>query len=520
MEFELGEEKGSKLMNKDPKTSSEENFRDNESLTNDTPRLSKKKNRSVGMKKNLRQKIKDLETEIREFQLNENSKLYGLTSEVERAVKKAIEEENGPQLYRLIRPLHPADFADLIERHSADERRLLVTVVGKNFNAEILAEFDETVREDILSYLSNEVLTDSFAALPTDDAVEVLGELDEDVQERLLNKIPEEERVLLKEGLAYEDETAGRLMQREIVTVPDYWTIGQTIDFLRSHGNLPEDFYDIYIVDENSMPVGKLSLGNMLRNKRPVFVADVMSKKFHSILVHMDQEDVAMLFRQYGLVSAPVVDEQDKLVGVITVDDVVDVIDEEAEEDLLRLSGVGDDTFHSGLFQTTRSRFSWLAINLITAIIASGVIGAFETTIEKMVALAVLMPIVASMGGNAGTQSLTVAVRALAMRELTATNAAKFVFKETTVGSLNGIAFAILAGTVSWIWFGDLQIAVVLAIAMVVNLIVAGFFGTMIPIAFERFKLDPAIASSVFVTTVTDVVGFFVFLGLAAFFLM
>ena len=232
-------------MNKDPKTSSEENFRDNESLTNDTPRLSKKKNRSVGMKKNLRQKIKDLETEIREFQLNENSKLYGLTSEVERAVKKAIEEENGPQLYRLIRPLHPADFADLIERHSADERRLLVTVVGKNFNAEILAELDETVREDILSYLSNEVLTDSFAELPNDDAVEVLGELDEDVQERLLNKIPEEERVLLKEGLAYEDETAGRLMQREIVTVPDYWTIGQTIDFLRSHGNLPEDFYDV-----------------------------------------------------------------------------------------------------------------------------------------------------------------------------------------------------------------------------------------------------------------------------------
>lgn len=455
-----------------------------------------------------------------EFQSNEDAKLYGLTPEVERAVAKAIDEDNGRRLYRLVRPLHPADFADLIERYSGDERRTLVTVVGRYFDPDILIELDETVREEIIAYIDDEILARAVAALPSDDAVEVLGELDEADQERLLRAIPERDRALVEEGLAYEDESAGRLMQRETVTVPVHWTVGQTIDFLRTYKELPEDFYDIFVLDGDGAPLGKLALSRLLRTKRPVLVADVMSRKFHRVLVHMDQEDVAMLFRQYALVSAPVVDEDDKLVGMITVDDVVDVIDEEAEEDLMRLAGVGEDDLHGGLLNTTRSRFSWLAVNLVTAIVASVVIGAFETTIEKMVALAVLMPIVASMGGNAGTQSLTVAVRALAMRELTATNAAKFVLKETTVGSLNGLAFAIIAGAVSWLWFGDPLIAAVLAVAMVINLVVAGFFGTMIPIGLERLKLDPAIASTVFVTTMTDVVGFFAFLGLAALFLI
>jgi magnesium transporter len=479
-----------------------------------------KKNRRTPNRKYLRQRIRDLEAEVAEFQSNEDAKLYGLTTEIELAVSAAISDGNGHRLYRLVRPLHPADFADLIERHSETERRLLVTVVGKNFNPEILAELDETVREDILPYLSDEVLASSFASLPTDDTIEVFGGLDEVEQERLLLTIPEDGRVLVEEGLAYKEDTAGRLMQREVVSVPKNWTVGQSIDFLRVSLELPDDFYDIFILDKDNVPLGKLSLGDLLRTKRPVLVEDVMERKFHRILVHMDQEDVAMLFRKYGLVSAPVVDEYEKLVGMITVDDVVDVIDEEAEEDLMRLGGVAEDDLHGSLLSTVRSRFSWLAVNLVTAIIASGVIGAFETTIEKMVALAVLMPIVASMGGNAGTQSLTVAVRALAMRELTPTNAGKFVFKETAVGSLNGIAFALIAGCVSWLWFGDLQIAGVLATAMVINLIIAGFFGTMIPIGLERLNLDPAIGSSVFVTTVTDVVGFCSFLGLAAFFLI
>ena len=470
--------------------------------------------------KDLKARIRDLEAEVEEFKSNEDAKLYGLTPEVEQAVSRAIEEENGRRLYRLIRPLHPADFADLIERYSGENRRLLVTVVGRFFDPDILAELDETVREEIIPYLGDEILASVVAALPTDDAVEVLGELDEADQERLLRAIPERDRVLVEEALSYEDETAGRLMQGETVSVPRNWTVGQTIDFLRTHSELPDDFYDIFVTDPEHRPLGKLALSHLLRSKRPVLVADIMEDRFHSVLVHMDQEDVAMLFRQYGLVSAPVVDEDGVLVGMITVDDVVDVIDEEAEEDLMRLGGVAEDDLHGGLFATTRSRFSWLAVNLVTAIIASGVIGAFETTIEKMVALAVLMPIVASMGGNAGTQSLTVAVRALAMRELSATNAAKFVIKETTVGSLNGVAFAVLAGLASWAWFGDPRIAMVLAIAMIINLVVAGFCGTMIPIGLERMRLDPAIASTVFLTTVTDVVGFLAFLGLAAAFLI
>jgi magnesium transporter len=483
-------------------------------------RKSSRKARKRQRENQLKQRIRDLEAEVEEFKANEDTKLYGLTPEVEKAVARAIAEDNGRRLYRLIRPLHPADFADLIERYSGDHRRLLVTVVGRFFDPDILTELDETVREEIIPYLGDEILVNAVTALATDDAVEVLGELDEADQERVLRAIPERDRRLVEEGLAYADESAGRLMQREIVAVPKHWTVGQTIDYLRTIKDLPDDFYDIFVIDAERRPLGKMALSHMLRAKRPVLVADIMQERFHNVLVHMDQEDVAMLFRQYALVSAPVVDEAGVLVGMITVDDVVDVIDEEAEEDLMRLGGVTEDDLHGGLFETTRSRFSWLAVNLVTAIVASAVIGAFGATIEKMVALAVLMPIVASMGGNAGTQSLTVAVRALAMRELTATNAMKFVVKETTVGSMNGVAFALLAGAVSWAWFGDLQIAVLLATAMVINLVVAGFCGTMIPIGLERMKLDPAIASTVFLTTVTDVVGFFAFLGLAALFLV
>ena len=429
-------------------------------------------------------------------------------------------EKNGRRLYRLIRPLHSADFADLVERYSGEERRLLVTVVGKYFDPDILAELDHTVREEVLTYMSEEVLARAVSALPSDDVVEVIGELDIDRQERVLQVIPEADRALVQEALSYENDTAGRLMQREIVTVPLDWTVGQTIDFLRSKTDLPKEFYDIFVLGQAGEPLGKLSLSRLLRTRRPVFVIDIMSSRFYRVLVHMDQEDVAMLFRQYGLVSAPVVDEDNRLVGMITIDDVVDVIDEEAEEDLMHLGGVGEDDLHGGLFDTTRSRFSWLVVNLVTAMVAAGVIGIFETTIEKIVALAVLMPIVASMGGNAGTQTLTVAVRALAMRELTATNATKFILKEAMVGSFNGIAFALIAGTVSWIWFGDPQIAAILASAMVINLVVAGLFGTMIPIGLARLRLDPAVASTVFLTTVTDVVGFLTFLGLAAYFLM
>lgn len=488
--------------------------------TSDAELAAQKARRAKRKQKKLKRRIRHLEQELAVYDSVAASKLYGLTPELERAVAQALSEDNPRQLYRLVRPLHAADHADLIERYSGRARERLVTVLGRYFDPETLTYLDDLVREEVIPLLDEEVLTNAVQELESDDAVEILGELDEDEQARLLEALPESERAIVEEGLNYEEETAGRLMQRELVTVPEHWTVGQTIDFLRTNAALPNSFYDIFVIDPARRPLGKLSLSRMLRSKRPVLVKDIMLKDFHKVPVVMDQEDVAMLFRQYGLVSAPVVDANDRLLGMITVDDVVEVMNEEAEEDILRLGGVANDDLHGGLLNTTKSRFSWLAVNLVTAVLASGVIGAFETTIDKIVALAILMPIVASMGGNAGTQTLTVAVRALSMRELSSTNAMKFVLKEMTVGSLNGIMFALIAAGVCWAWFGDWQIAAVMALAMVINLFVAGLSGTLIPITLERLKIDPAVASTVFLTTVTDVVGFFTFLGLAALFLI
>ena len=477
--------------------------------------------RTRNRRRDLHRRIRALEAEVQMARGENTEALYGLTPQVERAIAEALlDEERDIRLYRLIRPLHSADFADLLERHDNQTRRRLVSVVGKYFDPQVLAELEESVREEIIPLLDDEVLADAMAALDSDDMVEVLGELDEADQARILETIPEGERAIVEEGLAYDEDTAGRMMQRELVNVPQHWTVGQTIDFLRTEVELPDDFYDIFVVDPARRPLGKISLSHLLRNKRPVFVSDIMNRRFTKVPVDMDQEDVAMLFRRYALVSAPVVDGEERLLGMITVDDVVDVIDEEAEEDLLRLGGVTEANIYEDLISTTRRRFSWLAVNLATAIIASGVIGGFQTTIEKIVALAVLMPIVASMGGNAGTQTLTVAVRALAMRELSASNMSRFIIKETTVGSLNGVAFAVLGGAASYLWFGDWQIAGILALSMVITLFVAGLTGTLIPIAMDRLDIDPAIASSVFLTTVTDVIGFFTFLGLASLFLM
>ena len=502
----------------------------------DRPAKSKKA-RKPPKRKLLRRRIQELERQIAEARAEVRARedehahereqsessvpLYGLTPELERAVREALREDKPRQLFRLLRPLHPADYADLIERNSGPNRQDLVTALGRYFDPETLTFLDEQVREEVLPALDAEVLAFVAEELESDDIVELVGDLDDaDEQARLLDAIAPAERAMVEESLAFADDSAGRLMQRELVAVPQHWTVGQTIDFLRTEIELPDDFYDIFVTDPARRPLGKLSLSHLLRRKRPVFIADIMETNFHKVPVEMDQEDVALLFRQYGLVSVPVVDDEDRLLGRITVDDVVDVIDEEAEEDLLRLGGVASDDIYGNVIETTRNRFSWLVINLMTAIVASGVIGAFETTIEKVVALAVLMPIVASMGGNSGTQTLTVAVRALAMRELGPTNAARFVIKELTVGSLNGVAFALLAGAASWVWFGDLQIAMIMALAMVINMIVAGLFGTLIPIGLDRFNIDPAVASSVFLTTVTDVVGFFTFLGLAALVLM
>ncbi len=445
---------------------------------------------------------------------------YGLTAKIERAVVEALEAEDKARVRALVEPFHAADVADLVEHLTGDRRESLLETLRPTLNAEVLARLDETVREEVIEYLGPEEVAAAVVELESDDAVEVIQELDREEQQEVLDAVPPEARAILEEGLTYPEKSAGRMMQRETVVVPSYWTVGETIDFMRETDSLPHDFYDIFVADPSHKPLGKIALSRLLRTRRPVMVMDIMYQEPKMVPASMDQEEISHLFRQYDLVSAPVVDEGGRLVGVITVDDVVDVIDEEAEEDIMKLGGVTETDIYDAALDTTRSRFSWLFVNLFTAIIASVVIAFFDAEIDKIVALAILMPIVASMGGNAGTQTLTVAVRALAVKELTMTNAWQVIGKETLVGGFNGVLFAALAGGVAWFWFEDLLLGGVLALAMIINLVIAGIAGAMIPIGLARSGVDPAVASGVFLTTVTDVVGFSSFLGLAALLLL
>lgn len=450
-------------------------------------------------------------------------RLYGLTEEVVAAVRRALDETPDGEITPMnalpsaVLELHPADMADLLEQLSDAQRKELIRSLGAQFDPEALSYLDESVRLALLDEIDNVSVAQLVSTLETDDALQVIETLGEEDQREVLDAIPAEERLLYEQSLSYGEYTAGRLMRREVVAAPEFWTVGQTIDFMRDAEKdvLPDDFYTIIVVGSTLKPVGKVYLSHLLRARRNVPLADIMTEDMKTIPATMDQEDVAFLFRQYGLVEAPVVDEDGRLVGAITVDDVVDVIHEEAEDDILKMGGVSEDDFYDDVVSTTRMRFSWLAINLLTAIAASLVIGLFEASITKVAALAVLMPIVASMGGNAGTQTLTVAVRALATNELTTGNALRIVLKETLVGGVNGLLFAVLMGLIAWGWFADPLLGSTIAVAMVVNLVIAGLTGVMIPILLDRWGLDPAVASSVILTTVTDVVGFFVFLGLA-----
>jgi magnesium transporter len=445
-----------------------------------------------------------------------------LTPEYAREILDALHDEDTSRVAELLGELHFADIADLLGWAGSAERQQLVDVIRPDFDPELLTELDDELREEVIAQLGTDVVAEAISALDSDDVVEVIEDLEEADQRELLGALSEIERARVQEALSYPEYTAGRIMQRELVAIPDYWSVGQTIDFLRSARNLPEDFYDIIVVDPRYRPVGMVPLSRVIRTNRPVLVRDVMeTDDMRTVLVTDEQENVAHLFRQRDLISTPVVDDNGRLVGVITVDDVVDVIDEEYEEDMMRMAGVGEeDDLSSAILDTTRSRFTWLLVNLFTAIGASMVIGLFQHTIESLVALAVLMPIVASMGGNAGTQTLTVAVRAIATRELNSTNAWRVVRKEVAVCTLNGLAFALLSGGISWFWFDNMRLGAVIGVAMIINLIMAGASGAIIPLALERAGVDPAVSSSVFLTTITDVVGFFAFLGLAAAFLM
>lgn len=458
-----------------------------------------------------------------ELTQDDSSEVYlrDLHTAIEEQILVTLQDGDMDQVRVLVDDLHFSDVADLLERVDDDNRAALVEVLREGFDAEILPDLDDGVREDVIDLLGVEGVAAAVVELDSDDAIFVLEELDKEDQKQVLDAIPASDRQLIEEGLSYPEDSAGRLMQRELVSVPEFWSVGDTIDYLRNAAenedvSLPDHFYSIFIVDPKHKPLGAISLDTLLRTKRPVKLSAIMRSNLKQIPVTADQEDVAFLFRQRDLVSASVVDDTGRLVGVITIDDIVDVIDEEHEEDFMRLGGVREDDLYDAAIDTTKARFSWLVINLLTAIMASGVIGLFDGSIDQMVALAVLMPIVASMGGNAGTQTLTVAVRALAMNEITATNASRIIGKELIVGGMNGCIFAVLAGGVAWGWFGNPALGAVIAMAMIINMTVAGLAGTTIPIFLDRNNIDPAIASSVFITTITDVVGFFVFLGLAA----
>lgn len=433
------------------------------------------------------------------------------------AVLQAVETQDSAGLDALLEPLHAADIADLLEQIGPTHRRALLALWSHEIDGEILSEISDAIREEVIEELPPEVLADAVRDLETDDVVDILEDLDRPQQDLILEALEDADRVAVQQAMSYPEYSAGRLMQREVVVAPEHWTVGEAIDFLRGADHLPDQFYHVILVDPRMQPQAYVTLGRVLSSPRHVALSTIIEDSFRTIEATEPEADVAYLFNHYHLISCPVVDEGGRLVGVITIDDAMNVLDEEHQEDMLRLAGVGDESSISDrVLETTRQRLPWLFVNLLTAILASLVIAQFEDAITQLVALAVLMPIVASMGGNAATQSLTVAVRALATRDLTGANVARVIRRETAVGLLNGVFFAVVMGLVSWLWFGDPTLGLVIAAAMVVNLVVAGMAGILVPVMMERAGVDPALASGTFVTTVTDVVGFFVFLGLAA----
>ena len=435
------------------------------------------------------------------------------------AVRDALAMRDSETLRELLGAVHEADLADLLELLKSDQRQLLIELEGSDFDFTVLPEVQEPVRDEIVEAMPNEQVAEVVRELETDDAVSLLENLDEQDRLEILAKIPLGEQASVRRGLDYPEDSAGRLMQTALIAVPPFWTVGQTIDYMRDTEDLPENFSQVFVVDPAFRVLGRLRLDKLLRTRRPVLVEDIMDTIAHEIHVLDDQEEVARQFERYDLMSAPVVDDSKRLVGVITVDDVVDVIQQEAEEDIHRLGGVGDETVSDTVWKIMTRRFTWLIINLATAILASLVIGLFDATIQQMVALAVLMPIVASMGGNAATQTMTVSVRALATKDLSTVNARRIIVREALVGLLNGLAFAAIMAIVTLLWFGNGQLGLIIAAAMIINMLVAGLAGILVPLTLDYFDIDPAISSSVFVTTVTDVVGFFAFLGLAAWWL-
>ena len=437
-----------------------------------------------------------------------------------RAVSDALGQADISVAARLVQDLKAPDLADVIELLEPDERVALIQALGPDFDYEVLSELDETVRDQLSEALPNELLARAVTELDTDDAAYVIESLEESDKQEILAHLPSGERAAIERNLDYPEDTAGRLMQSDFVAVAPFWTVGNVIDHMRESDDLPDHFSEIFVVDPTFRVLGSLDLSRLLRTKRDIAVSTIMDKDRHMVLATEGQEELARQFQRYDLMSAPVVDENNRLVGVVTVDDVVEVIQDEAEEDMKALAGVGDESLADSVIETVRSRVPWLIVNLGTAILASSVIKAFDATIEQMVALAVLMPIVASLGGNAGTQTMTVTVRALATNKLGPANARRVVTREGFVGVFNGLILSAIIASVVFVWFGSSKLGAVIGLAMIVNLIAAALAGILIPLAMDALDLDPAPASGVFVTCVTDIVGFFAFLGLASIWLM
>jgi magnesium transporter len=442
--------------------------------------------------------------------------LHGVGRERRDAILDAVETGDTARLNALLDPLHAADIADLLEQLSAGERTDLLTLWSGEIDGDILSELDDSIRESVIAALPPEVLGEAVRELDSDDVVDILEDLEEPQQEIILGALDDAVRVAVQQAMSFPEYSAGRLMQRETVVAPEHWTVGETIDFLRAEDWLPDQFYHVILVDPRMKPVGNVTLGRLLSSRRSVKLREIAEELFRTIRATEEEAEVAYLFNQYHLISAPVVDQNDRLVGVITIDDAMNVLDEEHEEDILRLAGVGEGSLSDSWIETAKQRFPWLFVNLLTAILASSVISLFEGTISKMVALAVLMPIVASQGGNAGTQGLTVAVRALATRSLTYSNVGRVIWREMLQGVANGVFFGVIMGVISYFWFDKPILGLVIGLAMVINLFAAALAGILIPLGLEKLGFDPALSSGAFVTTVTDVVGFFSFLWLAS----
>ena len=415
--------------------------------------------------------------------------------------------------------MHPADAADIIEHLGQNDRESLIKLNNFNIDPEVFIELNESVQSEIIAYLSPDTIVRLLKNLESDDAITILENVDEKDKNTILSSLPPKDRFALLESLSYPEDTAARIMQREFTAVPSNWSVGQTIDYLRENKDLPEEFLEIFIIDEGFKPIGTVPSSKVLTASRETKMLSIMSESQLLIPVDMDKEEVGNVFENYNLNSAAVVDKSNKLVGMIMYDDVLTVLKEEAEEDALRLAGVGDEEITDGVFKKTRRRFNWLLLNLFTAFLATWVISLFGATIEQMVVLAFLMPIVASMGGNAGMQTLAVTVRTLATNDLTKNNFSQNILKEFNIGILNGIIFALISALVVQIWFQDSLLSLIISMSMIVTMIVAGLFGILVPITLKKMDIDPAIASSVFVTTITDVIGFVSFLGVSAYFL-